>query len=215
MNLKTEFKNGAKIFFVEKELGEENSKINSQNKFLELKQAIFLKKINNFDGKEIEIWINQPFYGNFEINYQDSDFFENFSLPQNATERQKHNLKGFITTTLLIKNNQILTSATQDTSEHKDVDKNGFCYRERLKNQNKIQSGQGYQLCEGCNNQNHSEVLAIQKFLQDNPKENLQNSTAYLYGHWWSCSNCSQKMLDYEIKELVICKKWTENFLAI
>lgn len=218
MNLRKESKNGVQIFFVEKDLYQKISKIDLKNKFLKLKNAVFCKEIDNLDLKnqKVEIWISQPFYGDFEIVYEDSEIFEKFLVPKNKLERQKYNFTGFLTNSLILKNNHILSYSIQNISKHKDIDQNGLCYRERLRKRGKINSGEGYELCNGCNHSNHSEVLAVEKILQKNPKEQeLQNLTAYLYGHWWSCANCSQNMSKLGVKKLIICKSWVEKFLNI
>jgi hypothetical protein len=218
-SLETKIIKGAKIFFLKMDLTfqKENKNLQKilQKQIPELKMAVFLKQESS-----IQIWIDQPFFGNFEISYQDSEFFDKILKPQNDLERAKTGFNGFITSTLFARNTKILSFATQNTFKHREIDKNGFCYRERLKNKNLLRSGEGYDLCDGCNSQNHSEHLAIQKFLENknniqNLQNGLRNSDVYIYGHFWSCSSCSQKMEKVGIQKIIFCKKWTENLFGI
>ena len=224
MNLKTENKKGVKLFLLETNLPEnlldktldQSPNQNLADNFVELKTAVFLETIQfPKQKKEVQIWIGQTFFGDLKISYQDSEFFEKYLLPQNQLERQKHNFKGVITSTLIAKNDQILSFATQNTSLHKDIDESGVCFRERLRKAGKLETGQSYEICEGCNQNNHSEILAIQKALQNHFEEDLKDSTAYLLGHYYSCSNCSKKLEEVGIKEIIVSKKWVKNYLEV
>ncbi len=58
------------------------------------------------------------------------------------------------------------------------------CERVRLN----MPTGQGYDLCEGCHPNFHSEPRAIA-----NAKENgheTEGADLYLWGHWWCCEPC-------------------------
>ena len=52
--------------------------------------------------------------------------------------------------------------------------------------------------------------LTIRKMLQT-----LKNSVLFLYGHWWSCKDCSDKIEKVGIKSVFISKKWVENNLSL
>jgi Cytidine and deoxycytidylate deaminase zinc-binding region len=221
--LETKIIKGVKIFFLNIDLTyqEKNKTLQKilPKQLPDLKTAVFLKQENL-----IQIWVDQPFFGDFEISYEDSDFFDKILKPQNNLERTKTGFAGFITSSLFAKDAKILSFATQNTFKHKEIDKNGFCYRERLRHKNLLKSGEGYELCDGCNSQNHSEALAIQKFLENKNIQNLQNQClqnslkncdAYIYGHFWSCSSCSQKMKKMGVQKIIFCKKWVESLLEI
>jgi deoxycytidylate deaminase len=71
---------------------------------------------------------------------------------------------------------------------------------ERVKQ--KIPTGQGYDLCEGCHPKNHSEPKAIL-----NAKENgfdTNGADIYLWGHWWCCKPCWDKMIETGIKDVYL-----------
>lgn len=54
-------------------------------------------------------------------------------------------------------------------------------------------SGQGYELCEGCHPKNHGEQTAINDAKEKgvDPK----GADIYLWGHWWCCESCWDKMI--------------------
>ncbi|MCC7160319.1 hypothetical protein IT399_01145 [Candidatus Nomurabacteria bacterium] len=71
---------------------------------------------------------------------------------------------------------------------------------ERVKN--KIPTGQGYELCEGCHPKNHSESKAI-----ENAKQNgfdTKNADIYLWGHWWCCESCWNSIISAGIKNVYL-----------
>lgn len=53
-----------------------------------------------------------------------------------------------------------------------------------------IPTGQGYELCEGCSPKNHSEAKAIAAATGDTTGADM-----YLWGHWWCCEPCWDKMI--------------------
>lgn len=72
-------------------------------------------------------------------------------------------------------------------------------------------SGQGYELCPTyCHSDNHSEAKAI----ADARAKGYQTKGAdlYLYGHWWCCQPCWEKMIDAGIKNVFLVQGATELF---
>lgn len=63
-------------------------------------------------------------------------------------------------------------------------------------------SGQGYDLCEGCHPKNHSEAKAI----ENAKKQGFETTYAnlYLWGHWWLCKDCWDKMIAAGIKDVYL-----------
>lgn len=88
------------------------------------------------------------------------------------------------TGTVLVKNGKIIGRGANGSTYH---EKYG-CERVRLN----IPTGESYELCEGCSPHNHSEPKAIESALaQGNTTEDAE---AYLWGHWWCCEPCWQKL---------------------
>jgi deoxycytidylate deaminase len=61
-------------------------------------------------------------------------------------------------------------------------------------------TGQGYELCEGCDPKFHSEPSAI------NDAKSKGNDTTdadlYMWGHWWCCEPCWNSMISAGIKNV-------------
>lgn len=63
------------------------------------------------------------------------------------------------------------------------------CKRVRLG----VKTGEGYELCEGCHPKNHSEAKAIEHAASGG--HDFFNADLYLWGHWWCCRACWDRML--------------------
>lgn len=74
---------------------------------------------------------------------------------------------------------------------------------ERVKNN--VPTGTGYDLCEGCHPKNHAEAKAIQS-IKDSGK-NPEGADLYLWGHWWCCESCWQKMIDAGINKVFLAEE--------
>lgn len=72
------------------------------------------------------------------------------------------------------------------------------CYRVK----NKIPTGQGYELCEGCSSNNHGEANAIKDATYKG--NNMSGADLYLWGHWWCCEPCWNKMISAGIKNVYL-----------
>jgi len=95
---------------------------------------------------------------------------------------------------ILVKNNDIIGMGS--------IGNNPFhiegCIRVKLN----MPTGQGYDLCEGCDSKFHSEPSAINDAKEKN--NNTQGSDAYLWGHWWCCEPCWNAMIDAGIKDVYL-----------
>jgi deoxycytidylate deaminase len=81
--------------------------------------------------------------------------------------------------------------------------KNGFCIRRILK----IPSGQKYWLCPGCaKSSNHGEYRAVIILQKKFPQKVNTNCDLYLWGHWWCCKPCWDKMIEIGIKKVFLLK---------
>ncbi len=75
-----------------------------------------------------------------------------------------------------------------------------YCIRRMLN----IPSGQKYWLCPGCaSHANHGEYRAVLDVQKKNIN-NLKNPELYLWGHWWCCEPCWNKMLEIGIKKVFL-----------
>lgn len=72
----------------------------------------------------------------------------------------------------------------------RDAHQEGLCIRKILK----IKSGTKYWMCPGCvTNDDHAEAHAIRDAIKNG--HNTVGTDLYLWGHWWCCEPCWQKMI--------------------
>jgi deoxycytidylate deaminase len=82
-----------------------------------------------------------------------------------------------------------------------------FCIRGFFK----IPSGQKYWLCPGCAQpSSHAEPRAVKDALKKTPS--IVGSDIYLYGHWWCCQPCWDKMTAAGIRDVYLVEGATEMF---
>lgn len=96
---------------------------------------------------------------------------------------------------VMVHNNQIIGCGANGSTWH---EAHG-CERKR---QN-IPTGQGYDLCEGCHPRNHAEQKAIADAHKDHAKL-VPKSDIYLWGHWWCCQSCWNKIIESGIKNVYL-----------
>ena len=90
------------------------------------------------------------------------------------------------------------------------VHKEGWCVRRFLK----IPSGQKYWLCPGCASfTHHAEARAVKDALSHTPS--VAGADLYLYGHWWCCKPCWDKMIAAGIENVFLVDGATQLFTRI
>ncbi len=70
-----------------------------------------------------------------------------------------------------------------------------------------IPTGQQYELCDGCNPKNHAEQTALEKMQQC-----CKNPDLYLWGHWWCCESCWEKMIESGVRNVYLVEGAEEKF---
>ncbi|MEX2054056.1 MAG: deaminase [Candidatus Colwellbacteria bacterium] len=88
------------------------------------------------------------------------------------------------TGSVVVKEGKIIGISGNGSEYHNDNE----CERVKLN----IPTGEGYELCEGCHPNNHSESRAVRDAMAKgyDPK----GSDLYLWGHWWCCEPCWSAM---------------------
>lgn len=72
-------------------------------------------------------------------------------------------------------------------------------------------SGEGYEWCpKYCHPDNHSEAGAIRQAL--NQSHRTVDGSLYLYGHWWLCKPCWDKIIAAGIKDVFLVEDATKRF---
>jgi len=67
-----------------------------------------------------------------------------------------------------------------------------------------IQTGEGYELCEGCHPRNHSEPRAIADAIKNG--HDTVGADLYLWGHWWACEPCWNAIIEAGIENVYLLK---------
>ena len=98
---------------------------------------------------------------------------------------------------IAVKNNEVVAEAgngngyhqkNENTEGHKDG-----CVRKYLRQEAKnagyaIPKGLSHDMCPGCHTDSHAEANLIKT------RANLEGADIYMYGHFWCCKSCWQKM---------------------
>lgn len=89
-----------------------------------------------------------------------------------------------------------------DTPEHKKGCKRRYISTQReLRGASKLASGEGFDLCPGCDVDYHAEARLIQEV---ETLEELEGATIYMYGHWWCCGSCWEKMKKAKVAKVCV-----------
>lgn len=79
------------------------------------------------------------------------------------------------------------------------------CQREVLG----CKTGEGYENCTQCQESGHAEAVAIRE-----KKSDIFGGDLYLFGHWWVCKPCWDRIIQSEIKNVYLCQKKYLFFLT-
>jgi deoxycytidylate deaminase len=82
-----------------------------------------------------------------------------------------------------------------------------YCVRRLLR----VPSGKMYWLCPGCAKpKDHAEARAVKDALEKNA--DIDGADLYLYGHWWCCKPCWDKMTAAGIRDVFLVEGASEIF---
>jgi tRNA(Arg) A34 adenosine deaminase TadA len=88
-----------------------------------------------------------------------------------------------------------------------ELHKKYLCFRRLFK----IPSGQKYWLCPGCAKfSDHGEAQAVKDALRHS--KNIHGADLYLYGHWWCCKPCWDRMIEAGIKDVYLLDESRQLF---
>ena len=101
---------------------------------------------------------------------------------------------------VIVRDGEILGIAANGSDYHELYG----CERKRLNSP----TGQDYDKCEGCSPENHGEAKAIANALSSLGKNvSLEDAEVYLWGHWWCCEPCWNRMLGKGINTVNLIEK--------
>jgi deoxycytidylate deaminase len=92
----------------------------------------------------------------------------------------------------------------ENDSGHKKGCIRRFLSEEREgKGLSKFKSGEGFELCPGCSTDYHAEANLIRSIAD---KDSLKGAEVYMYGHFWCCEACWEKMREVQIAKVNLCE---------
>jgi deoxycytidylate deaminase len=181
--------------------------------------------------------MKKPLLGKDISYYQDKNWYryipsDNKFIQAAKSAAIKHSLTSvFPIGIIAVKNNFIIAEAGNGNGYHeKNMNTEGHikgCVRRYISHQKelvgeeKLTSGEGFELCPGCSTEFHAEA----NLFRYNKNVDFKDSDIYMFGHFWCCEPCWNKILsagvskvylpediDFSKKETV--KKWSEEFLS-
>lgn len=93
---------------------------------------------------------------------------------------------------VIIKDDQVISWGT---NEHDDCKRIGY------------PTGEGYELCEGCQPHNHAEQKAIR-----NADESVEGAYMFLMGHTYACDSCREVAKMAGIRDIVVVDEHNVEF---
>ncbi|PCI89770.1 hypothetical protein COB18_03145 [Candidatus Kaiserbacteria bacterium] len=116
------------------------------------------------------------------------------------------------------KNGEIISSTGNGNGYHEKnletLEHKGGCKRRYISQQledagkPKLVSGEKFNLCPGCDPAAHAEARAI---TESTDPEKLDGATIYLYGHWWCCEDCWDKLKKNGISDVRLIEKFKDK----
>ena len=114
---------------------------------------------------------------------------------------------------VIVKNEEVIGKGANYSAYHAEHG----CERKKLG----CPTGEGYELCEGCNPKYHAEPSAIRNALENlsvgtgfKPfPQPLKDSSLFLWGHWWCCKDCWAAMIEAGIENVYLMEGAREEFL--
>ncbi len=73
-----------------------------------------------------------------------------------------------------------------------------------------LPSGIGYNLCQECVEENHAEADALRNARL--MEVDTENGEMYIFGHWWGCEPCLEKVRNAGITKIYLVKEAAEMF---
>ncbi len=68
----------------------------------------------------------------------------------------------------------------------------------------KFQGGEGFEHCRGCHVDSHAEANLIKNAIEAGNLEKLVGAEVYMYGHFWCCKACWEKLLRAGVKKVYL-----------
>jgi deoxycytidylate deaminase len=105
---------------------------------------------------------------------------------------------------VLVKDGQVIGRGANGSM--RSDQRHSVCKRIELK----CLTGTGYEHCPNCVTPGHSESTVIKDAREQG--HDLAGADIYLFGHWWCCEPCWDKMVEAGVREVYLLEKATELF---
>jgi deoxycytidylate deaminase len=105
---------------------------------------------------------------------------------------------GHPTGAVVVKDGTIIGRGANNSLFHKKIG----CVRKGLRKILPVPSGKGYWLCYGCSPKFHAEQQALLDAKKNG--HDAGGADLYLWGHWWCCESCWEKMIDAKIARVFL-----------
>ena len=201
----------------------ENKNINivyyfeNSNQNINLNKCIFFDKLEG-ELQNISIYLIPPYKPDtFKIGYDDDQYTE-YAKKIMVEESLDENMPNGV---VIEKNGKIIVTAANGSDFHKKREEEmlkkdpNYAFKGCIRKELGIPTGQRYDLCPGCSNENHGEYKAISKIIGIDDYNLLKGAKLHLYGHWWCCSTCCGLMTEANISEAILSKSWTKNYFNL
>ena len=113
--------------------------------------------------------------------------------------------RGHPTGAVVAKDGAIIGRGANHSLFHKQVG----CVRKGLRSFFSVPSGKGYWTCYGCSPKFHAEQQALRDAKKNG--HDAKGADLYLWGHWWCCESCWEKMIDAGITRVFLEEKAKER----
>ena len=113
---------------------------------------------------------------------------------------------GHPTGAVVVKDSAIIGRGGNRSLFHKHIG----CVRKGLRNIFPIPSGQMYWTCYGCSPKFHAEQSALRDAKKNG--HDCKGADLYLWGHWWCCESCWEKMIDAGIGKVFLLEGAEKKF---
>lgn len=146
---------------------------------------------------------------NREIKYVEED--DIFMSAAKKICNEKSTDKNHPTGAVVVKDGLIIGAGANQSSLKNsklvDFHQRGWCLRKLLK----VKTGTKYWICPGCSDYRfHAESMALRDAI-DNGYDTM-GADLYLYGHWWCCKKCWDKIIKEKIKNVYLVKNAFNKF---
>lgn len=140
----------------------------------------------------------------WDINYvsEENEWMKSARISARKLSTDRNHPTGAV----LVKNGKIIGQGANRSSFHKALG----CVRQVIRHLFPVPSGKMYWTCHGCSPRYHAEQSAIRDAIKKGNK--TKGVDLYLWGHWWCCESCWDKIIKAEIGRVFLIDGAKDKF---